>query len=364
MSQPPGLWLMHRDLPAVGERVPACLLGGIPSGTIEPVPAHTCEGEAPGDGMPGGRPMHTDVAMDRLQAGLEGRYTIKRQLGRGGMATVYLAFDVKHQRQVALKLLHPEFAAVVGPERFLREIDIAAALSNPHILPLYDSGQVDGLLYYVMPYVAGESLENRLHRETQLPIDTALAITKDIATGLTYAHDLGLVHRDIKPGNILLDGDSAVLADFGIARAVDVVAGEELTDSGIVVGTAEYMSPEQGQGHGKVDSRSDIYSLACVLYEMIAGEPPFDGPTAQVIMARHQHEAPRSLTVTRSTVPASVACAIENALAKVPADRPKTAERFVEMLDEPVPVTGSQRRRYAALASALLRRLRHLNFRH
>ncbi len=308
--------------------------------------------------------MHMVDVMDRLRAGLEGRYTIERELGRGGMATVYLAIDVKHRRHVALKLMHPEIATVVGPERFLREIDIAAQLSNRYILPLLDSGQVDGLPFYVMPYVAGESLEDRLHRETQLPIDDALAIIRDIAAGLSYAHGQGLVHRDIKPGNILLDGDSAVLADFGIARAVDVVAGEELTDSGIVVGTTEYMSPEQGQGHGKVDSRSDIYSLACVLYEMIAGEPPFDGPTAQVIMARHQHEAPRSLTVTRSTVPASVECAIENALAKVPADRPKTAERFVEMLDEPVPVTGPQRRRYAALASALLRRLRHLNFRH
>ncbi len=337
---------------------------GVSGGSLAEVPAPSWEGEAPGSGTPGGQPMHLDDVMDRLRSGLEGRYTIERQLGRGGMATVYLAFDVKHQRQVALKLLHPEFAAVVGPERFLREIDIAAVLSNPHILPLYDSGQVDGLLYYVMPYVSGESLQDRLDRETQLPIDAALAITRDIAAGLSYAHGQGLVHRDIKPGNILLDGDSAVLADFGIARAVDVVAGEELTDSGIVVGTAEYMSPEQGQGHGKIDARSDIYSLSCVLYQMLAGEPPFDGPTAQVIIARQQHQAPRSLTMTRSTVPASVEFAIESALAKAPADRPKTMERFVEMLDEPVPIRGPQRRKYAALASALLRRLRHLNLRH
>ncbi len=291
---------------------------------------------------------HLDDVIDRLRAGLEGRYTIERQLGRGGMATVYLAFDLKHQRQVALKLLHPEFAAVVGPERFLREIDIAATLSNPHILPLYDSGQVDGLLYYVMPYVSGESLQDRLDRETQLPIDAALAITRDIAAGLSYAHGQGLVHRDIKPGNILLDGDSAVLADFGIARAVDVVAGQEVTDSGMVIGTPEYMSPEQGQGHGKVDSRSDIYSLGCVLYEMLAGEPPFTGPTAQVIIARHQHEAPRSLTITRSTVPASVEFAIESALAKVPADRPETAERFVELLEAPVPPGKEHRDRTAS----------------
>ncbi len=291
---------------------------------------------------------HLDDVIDRLRAGLEGRYTIERQLGRGGMATVYLAFDLKHQRQVALKLLHPEFAAVVGPERFLREIDIAATLSNPHILPLYDSGQVDGLLYYVMPYVSGESLQDRLDRETQLPINAALAITRDIAAGLSYAHGQGLVHRDIKPGNILLDGDSAVLADFGIARAVDVVAGQEVTDSGMVIGTPEYMSPEQGQGHGKVDSRSDIYSLGCVLYEMLAGEPPFTGPTAQVIIARHQHEAPRSLTITRSTVPASVEFAIESALAKVPADRPETAERFVELLEAPVPPGKEHRDRTAS----------------
>ena len=337
---------------------------GVSGGSLAGVPAPSWEGEAPGSGTPGGQQMHLDDVMDRLRAGLEGRYTIERQLGRGGMATVYLAFDVKHQRQVALKLMHPEIAAVVGPERFLREIDIAAALSNPHILPLHDSGQVDGLLYYVMPYVAGESLQDRLDRETQLPIDAALAITRDIAAGLSYAHGQGLVHRDIKPGNILLDGDTAVLADFGVARAVDVVAGEELTDSGVVIGTPEYMSPEQGQGHGKIDARSDIYSLSCVLYQMLAGEPPFDGPTAQVIIARQQHQAPRSLTMTRSTVPASVEFAIESALAKAPADRPKTMERFVEMLDEPVPIRGPQRRRYAALASALLRRLRHLNLRH
>ena len=340
MSLPPDLWVTHQDLHAVDERVPACLPGRVSGDSLEAVPAPTCQGEAPESSMPGGRPMHMVDVMDRLRAGLVDRYTIERQLGRGGMATVYLAFDVKHQRQVALKLLHPEFAAVVGPERFLREIDIAAALSNPHILPLYDSGQVDGLLYYVMPYVAGESLQDRLDRETQLPIDAALAIIKDIAAGLTYAHGQGLVHRDIKPGNILLDGDSAVLADFGIARAVDVVAGQEVTDSGMVIGTPQYMSPEQGQRHGKVDARSDIYSLGCVLYEMIAGEPPFDGPTAQVIIARQQHQAPRSLTMTRSTVPASVEFAIESALAKAPADRPKTMERFVEMLDEPVPIRG------------------------
>ncbi len=305
----------------------------------------------------------TDL-LTRLTSALADRYAIQRELGRGGMATVYLAEDLKHHRPVAIKVLRPELAAAIGAERFLREIDIAAVLSNPHILPLYDSGQVDGLLYYVMPYVSGESLQDRLDRETQLPIDAALAITRDIAAGLSYAHGQGLVHRDIKPGNILLDGDSAVLADFGIARAVDVVAGQEVTDSGMVIGTPEYMSPEQGQGHGKVDARSDIYSLGCVLYEMIAGEPPFDGPTAQVIIARHQHQAPRSLTMTRSTVPASVEFAIESALAKAPADRPKTMERFVEMLDEPVPIRGPQRRKYAALASALLRRLRHLNLRH
>jgi len=271
--------------------------------------------------------------LERLQAGLEGRYTIERELGRGGMATVYLATDVKHQREVALKLLHPEISSVMGPERFLREINIASKLNHPHIIPLYDSGQVDGLLYYMMPCVEGESLRIRLKRETQLPIDEALAITRDVASALSYAHSKGLVHRDIKPDNILLQGDDALVTDFGIARAVDVVAGEELTDSGVVVGTPEYMSPEQARGHEKVDKRSDIYSLGCVLYEMLAGVPPFSGATTQAIIARHQYATLPSITVVRSDVPSAIADPIQAALAKDPDDRPQTAEHFVGQLE-------------------------------
>jgi len=333
VNQPPGPWVIQPESGTVDERTPICLPSRRSRGSLARVSAPSWDGGAPGSDTQGGQPMHTEVVMDRLRSGLEGRYTIERELGRGGMATVYLAVDVKHHRQVALKLLHPEFAVVVGPERFLREIDIAAALSNPHILPLYDSGQVDGLLYYVMPYVAGESLEHRIHRETQLPIDDALAITRDIAAGLSYAHDQGLVHRDIKPGNILLDGDGAVLADFGIARAVDVAAGEELTDSGLVLGTPEYMSPEQGSGHGKVDARSDIYSLGCVLYEMLVGEPPFNGPTVQAIIARHQQAEFPSITIVRSDVPPAIVDALKTTLAKTPADRPQTAGRLVELLE-------------------------------
>jgi len=332
VNQLPGPWVIQPESGTVDERTTSCLPSRRSSGSLEPVPALSWEGEALGGGMPGGEPMHTDVVVDRLRAGLEGRYTIERELGRGGMATVYLATDVKRQGQVALKLLHPEFATMVGTERFLREIDIVSELCSPHILPLYDSGQVDGLLYYVMPYVIGESVRDRIARETQLPIDDALAITKDIALGLSCAHEHGLIHRDIKPENILLEGETVVLADFGIARAVDVVAGEELTDSGLVVGTPEYMSPEQGQAHGKVDARSDIYSLGCVLYEMLVGEPPFTGATAHAIIARHMYETPRSISIIRSTLPTTVEDAVQSALAKLPAERPQTAERFAAML--------------------------------
>ena len=270
--------------------------------------------------------------LDRLRTALADHYAVQREIGRGGMALVFLARDLRHDRDVAIKVLKPEFSMAVSAERFLREIQLEARLKHPYILPLFDSGDVDGLLYYVMPYIQGESLRARLERETQLPLDEAIRITGEVAEALSYANAQGIVHRDVKPGNILLDENHAVLADFGIARAMSDLAGERLSESGIVVGTPEYMSPEQCTEHGNVDGRSDVYALGCVLYEMLAGEPPFTGPTAQAIVARHLSEYPRSLRVVRTTIPEHVEEAIEIALAKVPADRFSTAIAFYSAL--------------------------------
>src|SRR5436309_2472880 len=216
----------------------------------------------------------------RLTAALADRYRIERELGHGGMATVYHAEDLKHHRQVAIKVLRPELATAVGPERFLREIETTANLRHPHILPLYDSGEAAGFLYYVMPLVEGESLRDRLNRDKQLPIDDALEIAREVADALGYAHSRGVIHRDIKPANILLERDHAVVADFGIARAVSAAGTEKLTETGLALGTPTYMSPEQSAGESDLDGRSDLYALGCVLYEMLAGQPPFSGPTA------------------------------------------------------------------------------------
>jgi len=268
--------------------------------------------------------------LDRLRTSLADRYVIKHELGAGGMATVYLAEDLKHRRQVALKLLRPELAAVLGGERFLREIHIAAGLNHPHILALHDSGEVDGLLYYVMPYVAGESLRQRLERQTQLSIEETIETARQVASALDYAHRQGVVHRDIKPENIMLQEGHAVVADFGIARAVRVAGSERLTETGLSLGTPAYMSPEQASGNQDLDSRSDVYSLACVMYEMLAGDPPFTGPTAPAIIARQLVDPVPSLRTVRATVPEELERAIEKALAKVPADRYDTAGAFVE----------------------------------
>jgi len=267
-----------------------------------------------------------------LQAALVGRYRIEREVGRGGMSVVYLARDLKHDRDVALKLLRPELAVAVGPERFQREIHITAQLQHPNILPVYDSGEAAGRLYYVMPYVEGGSLRARLAREKQLPLHDALRITDEIAEGLSYAHTHGVVHRDIKPENILLTGSHAVLADFGIARTL-AAARERLTGSGLVVGTPCYMSPEQAAGEGAVDARSDLYALGCVLYETLAGEPPFTGPSSRAILARILADAPPSLRVVRPNVPAHIERAVERALARTPADRFATAAEFARALD-------------------------------
>ena len=270
--------------------------------------------------------------MDQLNAALAGRYVIDRELGHGGMATVYLARDLKHERFVALKTLRPEIAAALGSERFLREIKLAARLQHPNILAVYDSGDAAGTLYYVMPYVEGESLRDRLGREIQLPLEDALRIATEVADALGYAHEHDVVHRDIKPENIMLSGGHAIVADFGIARAISAAGGDKLTETGIAIGTPTYMSPEQSAGTGQVDRRSDIYSLGCVLYETLAGQPPFTGPTAQAIIARHSLDSVPRLRVVREAIPDALEAVIKRALAKVPADRYQTAAQLVEAL--------------------------------
>jgi eukaryotic-like serine/threonine-protein kinase len=267
----------------------------------------------------------------QLAQALHDRYRLQRELGRGGMATVYLAEDVEHGRLVALKLLHPELAAALGRERFLHEIRVTARLDHPHLLPVLASGEAAGLLWYTMPYVEGESLRDRLKRETQLPVGEALRLVGEVADALDYAHRHGVVHRDIKPENILLAHGHARVADFGIARALESAGGEKLTQSGLAIGTPMYMSPEQASGSG-VDGRSDIYSLGCVLYEMLAGEPPFTGPTPQAVIVRRLFETPRPLAATRERLPAGIDPAVTKALARVPADRFATAAEFAEAL--------------------------------
>src|SRR5882762_9955701 len=267
----------------------------------------------------------------RLQAAVADRYTIERELGRGGMATVYLAQDLKHERSVALKVLRAELAALLGPERFLREIRVTARLQHPHILTLIDSGEADGFLYYVMPYVEGESLRQRLEREGQLPLDEALRITRVVASALDFAHGHGVIHRDIKPENIMLHEGEPMVADFGIALAVSTAGRERLTETGLSLGTPAYMSPEQASAEPRLDGRSDQYSLACVLYEMLAGEPPYTGPTAHAIIAKRLTEPIPHLGTVRRVSPA-VESAVTKALAKVPADRFATAGAFAAAL--------------------------------
>jgi len=279
--------------------------------------------------------------LDALRRALADRYAIERELGQGGMATVYLAQDLKHHRPVAIKLLRSELATALGPERFLREIEISAHLHHPHILPLYDSGEAEGMLYYVMPYVEGESLRDRLTREKQLPLEDALQIAREVADALGYAHSHGVIHRDIKPENILLESGHPVVADFGIARAVGSAATEKLTQTGIAVGTPVYMSPEQAAGSKELDGRSDLYSLGCVLYEMLAGQPPFTGPTVESIVHQHLVTEPPNVTNIRPAVPASVAAALQRALAKTPADRFNPVALFAEALSGRAAAAGT-----------------------
>ena len=288
-----------------------------------------------------------------LNAALAGRYVVEHEIGRGGMATVYLARDVKHDRPVALKVLDPELGAVLGVERFLSEIRVTANLQHPHLLPLFDSGEADGLLFYVMPYVDGESLRARLDREKQLPIDEALRLTVAVLSALAYAHEHGIIHRDLKPENILLQSGEPVVADFGIALAVSKAGGQRVTQTGLSLGTPQYMSPEQATGDRTLDARSDIYAMGAVLYEMLAGEPPFTGATVQAIIAKVITERPRSLRSARDTVPEPLDAAVTKALAKLPADRWASAHDFADALRGSASGTIRERRGRWAIARSI-----------
>jgi len=294
--------------------------------------------------------------LERLKTALADTYAVESELGAGGMATVYLAKDLKHDRLVAVKVLRPELAASLGTERFLREIQVTAKLTHPHILPLYDSGEADGFLYYVMPYVEGESLADMIHREQQLSLHDAVRITREAASALAYAHSYGLVHRDIKPANIMLSGGHAVVADFGIARAVSEAGGEKITQTGMAVGTPAYMSPEQAAGDERLDGRSDIYALGCVLYEMLVGQAPFTGPNAQAIIARHAMDQVTSPAIMRQSIPAELEEIIFLALEKAPADRYRTANEFEEALNMLDSGTVPMRRASRAMSSPTLQR--------
>jgi tetratricopeptide (TPR) repeat protein len=272
--------------------------------------------------------------LERLQTAVAGRYAIEQEVGRGGMAVVYRARDLQHNRSIALKVLRPELAASIGADRFLREIQIEASLQHPHILPLYDSGRANGTLYYTMPYVQGETLRQRLAREKQLPVEEVVKIVTQVGDAVSYAHSHGVVHRDLKPENIMFSEGHALVSDFGVARAVSEAGGEQLTDSGVAVGTPAYMSPEQATGAAGVDARSDVYSLGLVVYEMLAGDPPFTGTTPQMVMAKQAAERVPSLEIVRPNLPFELVNVIEKALAKVPADRYQTATEFCEALSQ------------------------------
>ncbi|HJU89185.1 MAG TPA: protein kinase [Gemmatimonadaceae bacterium] len=275
----------------------------------------------------------SDPVLEKLQTALADRYDVEREIGRGGMATVYLARDKGQDRRVAIKVLNADLSVAMGPERFRREIELANQLKHPGILPIYDTGGSDGALYYVMPFVEGESLAARIQRERQLPVDEALRITCEVADAIDYAHKHNIIHRDIKPENILLENGRAVVADFGIARAIVATGDQKLTQTGLALGTPTYMSPEQAMGEKNIDGRSDVYSLGCVLYEMLIGQPPFVGPTAQAIIARQMLDDVPSLTVVRGAIPDDLEDAVFRALSKVPADRFATAGEFAEALN-------------------------------
>jgi serine/threonine-protein kinase len=271
--------------------------------------------------------------LERLQAAFKGHYEIEREVGSGGMATVYVARDLKHDRQVAIKVLRPELAAALGPDRFPREIRIVAQLQHPHVLPLHDSGETKGFLYYVMPFVDGESLRTKVDRDGPMPVHDAVRILREVADALAYAHAQGVMHRDIKPDNVMLSGRHALVMDFGVAKAVSSAGGEKLTTVGVAVGTPTYMSPEQAMGEEQVDHRSDIYSLGVLGYELLAGKPPFGGKTAQAVLSSHVLEPPAEITEVRSAVSQALAELIMRCLEKNPADRWQSAEEILHQLE-------------------------------
>ena len=299
--------------------------------------------------------------LEKLQSSLSDRYRIEREIGAGGMATVYLARDLRHDRDVAIKLLRPELGAVLGTERFLAEIKVTARLQHPNILPLFDSGETDGQLWYVMSYVAGESLRAKMDRERQLSVKEAVRITTLIAGALDFAHRNGVIHRDLKPENILLQDGQPLVADFGIALAVSNVAGDRLTQTGLSLGTPQYMSPEQAMGERMIDARSDIYSLGAILYEMLAGMPPFSGPTTQAVIAKLVTETPKPVRDLRPAVSPAIDAAIARSLEKIPADRFDTAKEFAGALESAVydsggitPLRPAPKKRYGGLVVAVV----------
>ena len=306
-------------------------LAGLPrrayvSGSISPTLArqvHLSDDAEPADLLSSSRERGAVIA---------GRYQIQREIGRGGMATVYLAHDIKHDRQVAIKFIHAEVADGQATERFRREIALLARLQHPNILPLYDSGEWNGALYYVMPYIGGESLRGRIKREGRLPVDDAIRLAREIADALAYAHAQGVIHRDIKPENVLLSEGHALVGDFGIAHAVSLAGGRRLTDAGFAIGTLSYMSPEQGSAD-PIDGRSDLYSLGCVFYEMLTGKVPFSGATAIAILAQRFGEPPAPIRQTRPEVPAAIDAIVKKALAPVPANRFESMSAFSAALD-------------------------------
>jgi len=291
--------------------------------------------------------------LEQLQANLPDRYRVDREVGRGGMATVFLAHDLKHDRAVAIKVLHPDLAATLGPERFLREIKVAARLNHPHIVPLHDSGQAGALLYYVMPFVEGESLRARLNRSGALSVEEAVEIARDVASALDYAHRQQVVHRDIKPENVMMHEGEAMVTDFGIAKAVRAAgASESITQTGVAIGTPAYMSPEQASGEREPDGRSDIYSLGCVLFEMLTGKPPFSGPTAQALLMKRFLEQPPSARAARSAVPADLDRAVSKSMAIAPEERFETAALLAHALAPHAVVTPSESTPTAAVPAA------------
>jgi TolB-like protein/tRNA A-37 threonylcarbamoyl transferase component Bud32 len=308
-----------------------------------------CGASTPTDSVAASRALAAGaVDVAKVRGALADRYAIERVLGQGGMATVYLAEDLKHHRKVAVKVMRPEFAATLGSERFLREIEIAAKLSHPHILPVHDSGEADGLLYYVMPWIDGESLRERLLQQGALPVDQALRLAREVAEALEHAHQRGIVHRDVKPANILLGGGHALVGDFGIARAMG--SGAALTQTGLSVGTPQYMAPEQAMGEATVDARADVYAVGGVLYEMLAGQPPYTGPTPQAILAKSLTGPPPALETIKPGIPGSVSAVVERAMARDATDRYQSAAALVGALDEALEAARSGTR--AALPPA------------